>query len=83
MKSADLSRVVDSFEAFRPQRLIFTKLDETGSFGPILNESVRTGKPLSFFTTGQRIPEDLEAATKSRVAELILSGTAGQVLSAA
>jgi len=83
MKSADLSRVVDGFEGFRPQRLIFTKLDETGSFGPILNESVRTGKPLSFFTTGQRIPEDLEAATKNRVAELILGGTGGQAMSAA
>ncbi len=75
MKSADLSRVVDSFGPFRPQRLIFTKLDETCSFGPILNEAVRTGKPLSFFATGQRIPEDLEAVTKSRVAELILSGS--------
>jgi flagellar biosynthesis protein FlhF len=83
MKPADLSRVVDGFECFRPQRLIFTKLDETGSFGPILNEAVRTGKPLSFFTTGQRIPEDLEAATKSRVAELILGATSGQALSAA
>jgi flagellar biosynthesis protein FlhF len=83
MKPADLSRVVDGFDCFRPQRLIFTKLDETGSFGPILNEAVRTGKPLSFFTTGQRIPEDLEAATKSRVAELILGGTSGQALSAA
>ena len=77
MKSADLSRVVDSFEPFRPQRLIFTKLDETGSFGPIFNEAVRTGKPLSFFTNGQRIPEDLEAATKGRVAELILGGSTG------
>jgi flagellar biosynthesis protein FlhF len=75
MKSADLSRVVDTFDAFRPQRMIFTKLDETSSFGPILNEAVRTGRPLSFFATGQRIPEDLEAATKSRVAELILTGT--------
>jgi flagellar biosynthesis protein FlhF len=83
MKPADLSRVVDGFECFRPQRLIFTKLDETGSFGPILNEAVRTGKPLSFFTAGQRIPEDLEAATKSRVAELILGGTGGQAVSAA
>ena len=64
MKSADLSRVVDAFEIFRPQRLLFTKLDETGSFGPILNEAARTGKPLSFFTTGQRIPEDLEAASR-------------------
>ena len=83
MKSADLSRVVNGFEVFRPQRMIFTRLDETGSFGPILNEAVRTGKPLSFFSTGQRIPEDLEAATKSRVAELILGGTNGQAVSAA
>ena len=83
MKSADLSRVVDGFEVFRPQRIIFTKVDETASFGTILNESVRTGKPLSFFATGQRIPEDLEAATKSRVAEFILTGTGVQALSAA
>jgi len=83
MKSADLSRVVDGFEVFRPQRLIFTKLDETGSFGPILNEAVRTGKPLSFFASGQRIPEDLEAATKRRLAELVLGGTSGMAVSAA
>jgi len=83
MKSADLSRVVDSYETFRPQRLIFTKLDETGSFGPILNEAVRTGKPLSFFTNGQRIPEDLEAATKNRLTELILGGSSNLAVSAA
>jgi flagellar biosynthesis protein FlhF len=83
MKSADLTRVVDSFEVFRPQRLLFTKLDETGSFGPILNEAVRTGKPLSFFTTGQRIPEDLEAASRDRLVELILAGHCGRAQSAA
>ena len=83
MKSADLSHVVDSYQVFRPQRLIFSKLDETGSFGPILNEAARTGKPLSFFTTGQRIPEDLEAATKKRLAELVLGGTRALVRSAA
>ena len=83
MKSADLSRVVDTYEIFRPRRLIFTKLDETGSFGPILNEAVRTGKPLSFFTNGQRIPEDLEAVTKSRLTELILGGVSNLAVSAA
>ena len=83
-KAADLSRVVDSFEIFRPRRLIFTKLDETSSFGVILNETARTGKPLSFFTAGQRIPEDLEAVTRGRVAELILNApAAGRALSAA
>ena len=65
MKSADLARVVDAFEVFRPRRLLFTKLDETGSFGPSSDEAVRTARPLSFFTTGQRIPEDLEAASQA------------------
>ena len=83
MKSADLSRVVDSFAAFRPQGLIFTKQDETNSFGPIFNESVRTGQPLSFFATGQRIPEDLEAASSCRLAELILGGQGSRTQSAA
>lgn len=83
MKSADLTRMVDSFEVLRPQRLLFTKLDETGSYGPILNEAARTGKPLSFFATGQRIPEDLEAVSRSRLAELILAGQCGGARSAA
>src|ERR1022692_1435839 len=83
MKSADLSRIVDSFEIFRPQRLLFTKLDETGSFGPILNESARTGNPLSFFTNGQRIPEDLETASRGRLAELVLTGYSSQARTAA
>jgi flagellar biosynthesis protein FlhF len=73
MKAPDLTRTVDAFEVFRPQRLLFTKADETNSFGPILNESARTGKPVSFLTTGQRIPEDLETATVPRLVELILA----------
>jgi flagellar biosynthesis protein FlhF len=83
MKSADLSRVADSFEIFRPQRLLFTKLDETVSFGPIFAEAVRTGKPLSFFTNGQRIPEDLEAASRNRLLQLMLAGRCDEAASAA
>jgi flagellar biosynthesis protein FlhF len=83
MKSADLTRVVNSYESFRPQRLLFTKLDETGSFGSILNETVRTGKPLSFFANGQRIPEDLETASRSRVSKLVFAGHPARALSAA
>jgi flagellar biosynthesis protein FlhF len=72
MRASDLARTVDAFGQFHPQRLLFTKLDETGTYGPILNEGVRTGKHLSFFTSGQRIPEDLEAATSARLIGLLL-----------
>jgi flagellar biosynthesis protein FlhF len=83
MKSADLSRMVDTFEIFGPQRLLFTRLDETGSVGPIFNEAVRTGKPLSFFATGQRIPEDMRAVDRAGLVNLILNGQPGQALCAA
>ena len=82
-KPADLSRMVDGFEIFGPRRLLFTKLDETSSFGPILNEATRTGKPLSFFSNGQRIPEDLETASRARLVELIFGARATAACSAA
>ena len=83
MKAADLAHQVDAFEVLRPGHLLFTKLDETGSYGPILSEAARTGKPLSFFTGGQRIPEDLEAASTDRVLELVFREGAGRARSAA
>ena len=83
MKAADLSRMVDAFEVLRPRHLLFTKLDETRSYGPIFSEAARSGKPLSFFAAGQRIPEDLEAASLERVLEMVLPGTAGRARSAA
>ena len=83
VKPADLTRVIDSYETFRPRHLLFTRLDETGSLGPLINEAARTGKPLSFFGTGQRIPEDLEAATHSRLIEPLLAGFSEEARSAA
>jgi len=74
MKPTDLTRIVDEFRIFRPDRLLFTKLDETRSFGPILTEAARIKKPLSFFATGQRIPEDLQEVTRKRLWELVLEG---------
>ncbi|HXK07734.1 MAG TPA: hypothetical protein VMS37_35400 [Verrucomicrobiae bacterium] len=83
MKPADVSRVATEFNVLGPQHLLFTRLDETGSYGSVLNEAVRTGKPLSFFTTGQRIPEDIEAATRQRLLDSILDRRGGKVRSAA
>jgi flagellar biosynthesis protein FlhF len=77
MRPADLSHVVDRFEMFRPQKLIFTRLDEAGAFGALVNESVRTGKPISFLAAGQQVPEDLEPATAERITELVMGRGAG------
>jgi flagellar biosynthesis protein FlhF len=69
---ADLRRAVDRYEVFRPAKLFFTRLDETDSSAAMFSEAARTGKPLSFFATGQLVPEDLEPATKERVTRLLV-----------
>jgi flagellar biosynthesis protein FlhF len=68
---------------FGAKRLLFTRLDETETYGPILNEAVRTGLPISFLATGQQVPEDLEAATKARIIELLLGRQTAQEAAAA
>ncbi len=71
-KSSDLKEIVDRFEICKPDHLLFTKLDETTTLGPILNELVRTQKPLSYCTDGQRVPEDLHAINRDRIIEMVL-----------
>ena len=83
MKPADLTAVVNRFEIFTPSKLLFTRLDETASFGPIIAEAARTGKPISFLATGQQIPEDLEPAVKSRIADLIIGRSRNPIEAAA
>jgi flagellar biosynthesis protein FlhF len=83
MKPADLARIAGAYDVFRPQRLVFTRIDETGSFGPIVNEIVRAARPVSFLATGQRIPEDLEAAASDRIADLVLGARTAELTAVA
>lgn len=74
-KPRDLTEIAARFEPLKPTRLIFTKLDETSTFGPILGTLARVKRPLSYLGTGQEVPEALELATSRRVADLILPAT--------
>jgi flagellar biosynthesis protein FlhF len=57
---------------FENSNIIFTKLDECDRFGAIYDVVEKTGIPISYFTVGQNVPEDIEKATSERIAELIL-----------
>jgi flagellar biosynthesis protein FlhF len=74
-KQSDLRRIVDQFEVCRPDHLLFTKLDETSTPGPILNELVRTKKHFSYYTDGQSVPDDLHAVPRDRIIDLVLNRT--------
>ncbi len=58
-------------DALRPRRLIATKVDEAVYHGSIIAAQVHAGIPYSYFTTGQRVPEDIEVASAARLAGLL------------
>jgi len=53
-------------------RLLITKLDETVSYGAILNGAYHTSQPLVYLTDGQSVPDCLKLAREMDWAELFL-----------
>lgn len=72
-KPSDLKKITDQFEICGPDHLLFTKLDETTTSGPILNELVRTGKSFSYYTDGQKVPDDLHAVARDHILDIVLN----------
>jgi flagellar biosynthesis protein FlhF len=75
-KTKDLHQIIENFRKVNFNRLIFTKLDETETYGALLNIVYSTNIPLTFVTTGQNVPDDIEAANAEKLSKLILG--AGQ-----
>jgi flagellar biosynthesis protein FlhF len=67
-----LDRVVERFSGLGIDRVIFTKLDEAVGFGVMLSSLQKAGARMSYLTTGQDVPDDIEVCRPSRVADLIL-----------
>ncbi len=62
-------------EMFAPvgvSALILTKLDEAAGMGTLLSVAQEIKQPMSYFTTGQDVPDDIEAANPDRAARLVL-----------
>ncbi|OLG38530.1 flagellar biosynthesis protein FlhF [Xanthomonas oryzae] len=59
---SDLDEVVRRFAHAKPQGVVLTKLDETGSFGSALSVVVDHQMPITWVTDGQRVPDDLHRA---------------------
>ncbi len=66
----NMTEVVERFKPLGPTRLIVTKVDEAEALGRLASVSSRCGLPLSYVTTGQDIPNDIELAAPERVAAM-------------
>jgi len=71
-KDLDAYGIVTRYASLNIDGLIFTKLDETIAHGIIVNVCQKTNKPVSYLTTGTKIPQDLIVADSDEIARAIL-----------
>ncbi len=70
--AASARRILDAYRDARPDRVVITKVDETESLSPLLGVVAERGLPVSYLGIGQRVPEDLNRATPSALAGVVL-----------
>ena len=73
-KYRDLMDIVDIYNEISDYKLIFTKLDETGSYGNLLNIKLYADADLSYVTTGQSVPDDIEVFDTQKIVKQLLGG---------
>ena len=74
IKYEDMKLTYENFSNLGIDTLMFTKLDETKGYGNIFSLAYETKKPISYFSVGQEVPEDLVCATSEFLIECLLHG---------
>lgn len=74
IKYEDLKATYENFSSLNVDTLMFTKLDETRGFGNIFSLAYEIKKPISYFSVGQEVPEDLVCATSDFLVDCLLNG---------
>ncbi len=70
-KDRELEEILNRFRIFQVSKVVFTKIDECESFGNMVNLLMKDNLQIAYFTTGQRVPEDIEIATPAKLADMI------------
>lgn len=71
IRERELRTTVEQCSLLSPSRLTCTKIDEAICCGTIVAAHIQSGLPLGYFTTGQRVPEDLSVASADLLAALL------------
>jgi flagellar biosynthesis protein FlhF len=74
-----LERAGKAFGSLGADRLVVTKVDEAVQFGPVARLVRGSGLRVSYLTTGQEVPDQIELASPARMAAMLLDGPGGGV----
>ena len=71
-KYRDMVSIAENFSKIAYTHLVFTKLDETDSYGPIVSLAWKIRRPISYLTTGQNVPDDIEIARPDKLISYLM-----------
>jgi flagellar biosynthesis protein FlhF len=71
-KYKDMKAITGNFTKFKLDKVLFTKMDETDSYGAIANLVHDFGLQLSYIANGQSVPDDISEVNEQTVVDLIL-----------
>lgn len=74
-KYKDLMEIADVYKEISDYKLIFTKLDETTTYGNILNIKLYSQADVSYITNGQNVPDDIEIFNSQKMVKRLLGGS--------
>ena len=76
-REQELETIIRRFAILPAHRFVFSKIDECGQLGVLLNVHYNHDTPISCLTNGQRVPEDLLTPTPADIGALILDERRG------
>ena len=73
-KYEDLEDTFNSFKFLGLKNMIITKLDESKKYGNIFSLIKKTKLPVSYFSTGQEVPDDIRVASSGYFIDCLFEG---------
>lgn len=71
-KENDIKGIIESYRIINYNSLILTKIDETNTCGSILTALYYGNVPISYTSSGQNVPQDIEEAKAARLIDMIM-----------
>jgi len=73
-KKGDVVDVFNAFNVINFDSIIITKVDETSSIGNIIDIADKYSKPISYYTNGQEVPNDIYVAEPEKLLNILFGG---------
>jgi flagellar biosynthesis protein FlhF len=73
-KERDMKEIISRFSSIDIDRFIFTKLDETSSYGSMINMMSEVKIGAAYVTIGQDVPEDITEVNTEKIGHFLMKG---------